>query len=135
MYNNVDKKNIEDLRPNPQHLSKKWPKSGDIEAKNISVRYRKTLPLVLKDLNFHINDSEKIGIVGRTGSGKSSLLLALTRIIEADDFENYEENYIKIDGENIYNMNTRSMRKAITVIPQNPLLLKGDLRKNLDPFD
>lgn len=109
-----------------------WPQTGTIEAKDISVRYRENLPLVIKKINFQIQDGEKVGIVGRTGSGKSSLILTLTRILELED---EEKGYIKIDGVRINNIGLTPLRENITVIPQDPILMKGTLRQNIDPFD
>ena len=96
------------------------------------MRYRKSLPLVLKDITFNVKDQEKIGIVGRTGSGKSSMFLALARLVEPED---NKDTQIVIDGENILNLNLKFYRKRISVIPQHPYLYKGTLRENIDPFN
>ncbi|OQS03967.1 ABC transporter-MRP [Thraustotheca clavata] len=93
-----------------------WPTAGSLTFTNVSFRYKPNDPLVLKELNFHINAGEKIGIVGRTGAGKSSLTMALFRINEV------ASGTIAIDN-------------SMAIIPQNPILFKGTLRNYLDPFD
>ncbi|VDK42673.1 unnamed protein product [Taenia asiatica] len=105
-----------------------WPQ-GEIEFVNYSTRYRDDLDLVLRSLSFTIMPGEKIGIVGRTGSGKSSLVLALFRIIEAAEGE------IRLDGHNIAEIGLHDLRGRITLIPQDPVLFSGTLRFNLDPFN
>jgi ATP-binding cassette, subfamily C (CFTR/MRP), member 1 len=104
-----------------------WPTQGKIEFKNFYLRYRPDTELVLKDLTFTIQPKEKIGVVGRTGAGKSTICLALCRIVEADSGE------IIIDGRNIANMNLDNLREQIAIIPQDPTLFEGTLRLNLDP--
>ncbi|XP_030818044.1 canalicular multispecific organic anion transporter 2 [Camarhynchus parvulus] len=106
-----------------------WPSKGDLEFVNYSVRYRKGLDLVLKDLNLQVHGGEKIGIVGRTGAGKSSMTLCLFRILEAVKGE------IKIDGVKISEIGLHDLRSRLTIIPQDPVLFSGTLRMNLDPFN
>ncbi|XP_013411190.1 multidrug resistance-associated protein 1 isoform X2 [Lingula anatina] len=106
-----------------------WPHKGEIVIDNYSTRYRQGLPLAVKNINCHIKGGEKIGIVGRTGAGKSSLTLALFRIIEP------AEGKILIDGTDISEIGLHDLRSKITVIPQDPVLFSGSLRMNLDPFD
>ncbi|CAH0389150.1 unnamed protein product [Bemisia tabaci] len=106
----------------------KWPQKGNIVFENFKVRYRSELDLVLKGLNFSVNEREKVGIVGRTGAGKSSLTLALFRIIEA------AEGAIYIDGIDISTLGLHTLRSRLTVIPQDPVLFSGSLRMNLDPL-
>ncbi|CAO4382850.1 unnamed protein product [Caenorhabditis nigoni] len=106
-----------------------WPEKGDIFIKNFSVRYRPGLELVLHEVSAHVEPSEKVGIVGRTGAGKSSLTLALFRIIEADG------GCIEIDGVNIADLQLEQLRSRLTIVPQDPVLFSGTLRMNLDPFD
>ncbi|NXV31721.1 MRP3 protein, partial [Rissa tridactyla] len=106
-----------------------WPSKGELEFVNYSVRYRKGLDLVLKGLNLHIHGGEKIGIVGRTGAGKSSMTLCLFRILEAVKGE------IKIDGVKISEIGLHDLRSRLTIIPQDPVLFSGTLRMNLDPFN
>jgi len=108
-------------------VPEEWPAHGTIEFKNYSARYRPELPLVLKNVSFKINHGEKIGIVGRTGSGKSTTLLSLFRII------NPAEGSIIIDGINTMDMKLSSIRSALTIIPQEPTLFTGTVRYNIDP--
>ncbi|XP_053413290.1 multidrug resistance-associated protein 1 isoform X3 [Nycticebus coucang] len=105
-----------------------WPQEGRVEFRNYSLRYREDLDLVLKHINITINGGEKVGIVGRTGAGKSSLTLGLFRINESAEGE------IIIDGVNIAKIGLHSLRFKITIIPQDPVLFSGSLRMNLDPF-
>lgn len=105
-----------------------WPEFGKVQFKNFQLRYRDGLDLVLRNLSFTVNGSEKIGIVGRTGAGKSSLTLALFRIIEAAG------GSIIIDGEDISKLGLHTLRSKLTIIPQDPVLFSGSLRNNLDPF-
>lgn len=108
---------------------KEWPSSGRVDFKNFKVRYREGLDLVLHGISFSVLGGEKIGIVGRTGAGKSSLTLALFRIIEAAGGE------ILIDDINISKLGLHDLRSRLTIIPQDPVLFSGTLRMNLDPFD
>ncbi|KAF0690854.1 Aste57867_17802 [Aphanomyces stellatus] len=94
----------------------------------MSFRYKENDPLVLKDVSVHIQSGEKIGIVGRTGAGKSSLTMALFRINEL------ASGCIKIDGVDISTVGVKTLRSAIAIIPQAPVLFKGTLRNYLDPF-
>ena len=106
-----------------------WPKEGLIEFKDYSVRYRPDTNIVLKNLNFKVKGGEKIGIIGRTGSGKSTLCLAIFRILEP------ETGTIFIDGMDISKIGLRTLRSCLTIIPQDPRLMKGTLRYNIDPFE
>lgn len=105
-----------------------WPRTGAIQFQNYFVKYRPTTELILKDLTFSIRDRERIGIVGRTGSGKSTLCLSLLRILEA------HSGRILIDGENIADLGLQKLRSAITIIPQDPTLFEGSLKFNLNPY-
>ncbi|XP_046591582.1 multidrug resistance-associated protein 1 isoform X10 [Neodiprion lecontei] len=106
-----------------------WPNEGRVEFRDYKVRYREGLDLVLKGLTFTVNGGEKVGIVGRTGAGKSSLTLSLFRIIEAAGGK------IFIDGLDISQMGLHALRSRLTIIPQDPVLFSGTLRLNLDPFE
>jgi len=106
-----------------------WPSKGLIEFKNYSVKYRDDTPIVLDNLNFIINSNEKIGIIGRTGSGKSTICNSLFRIIEPF------KGTIFIDGIDITNIGLKKLRKNITIIPQDPCILKGTLKYNIDPMN
>ncbi|XP_036051966.1 multidrug resistance-associated protein 1 isoform X4 [Onychomys torridus] len=105
-----------------------WPHSGRVEFRDYCLRYREDLDLVLKNINVTIEGGEKVGIVGRTGAGKSSLTLGLFRINESAEGE------IIIDGVNIAKIGLHHLRFKITIIPQDPVLFSGSLRMNLDPF-
>lgn len=105
-----------------------WPSEGKINFVGAELRYRPNLPLVLKGLDIHIPASSKVGVVGRTGAGKSTLMTSLLRIVELDKGE------ILIDGINIQGLGLAMLRKAIAVIPQDPVLFSGTIRSNLDPF-
>uniref|UniRef100_A0A7E4VBL5 Multidrug resistance-associated protein 1 n=1 Tax=Panagrellus redivivus TaxID=6233 RepID=A0A7E4VBL5_PANRE len=105
-----------------------WPSEGRITFRNYSSRYRDGLDLVLKGIDAEIRAHERIGIVGRTGAGKSSITLALFRMVEA------AEGSIEIDGINIAGLGLHDLRSNITIIPQDPVLFSGSLRFNLDPF-
>ena len=110
-------------------ISEKWPQKGKIEFKNFSVRYRPETDLVLKKINITINPGEKIGICGRTGSGKSTICLSLFRILEASDGQ------ILIDNVDISKIGLHLLRNNITIIPQDPCLVEGSVKYNLDPFN
>ena len=113
---------------NDENLYKNnYPKTGKIEFCNYSVKYRPDTNIILKNLTFVINSGEKIGIVGRTGSGKSTLCLCLFRILEPTFGK------ILIDDVDITKIGLSLLREIITVIPQDPTLIEGTLRENLDP--
>uniref|UniRef100_A0A674EB64 ABC-type glutathione-S-conjugate transporter n=1 Tax=Salmo trutta TaxID=8032 RepID=A0A674EB64_SALTR len=106
-----------------------WPQTGTIEFQDYGLQYRKGLDWALKGITLKIQEREKVGIVGRTGAGKSSLALGIFRILEAAKGEIY------IDGVNIAEIGLHDLRSRITIIPQDPVLFSGSLRMNLDPFD
>lgn len=106
-----------------------WPSEGTIYFENLSVRYRPGLPLSLRGISFRIEGGFRVGVVGRTGGGKSTLVQSLLRLLEA------ESGQILIDGVNIARLGLHKLRKSISVIPQSPVLYGGcSLRENLDPF-
>ncbi|XP_051926933.1 ATP-binding cassette sub-family C member 3-like isoform X2 [Hippocampus zosterae] len=115
---------IEDKKPHPD-----WPMQGNVEFHNYSVRYREGLDLVLKNLTLSVKGGEKVGIVGRTGAGKSSMTLCLFRLLEAAEGE------ISIDDVKISEIGLHDLRSKLTIIPQEPVLFSGTLRVNLDPFE
>ncbi|KAH8908388.1 P-loop containing nucleoside triphosphate hydrolase protein [Coniochaeta sp. PMI_546] len=115
---------VEKNRPPPN-----WPSQGAVEFINYSTSYRKELDPVLRNLTFKIGAREKVGIVGRTGAGKSSLALAIFRALEADSGK------ILIDDVDIGLIGLRDLREAITIVPQEPTLFMGTIRTNLDPFN
>ncbi|XP_054635108.1 multidrug resistance-associated protein 1 isoform X3 [Dunckerocampus dactyliophorus] len=106
-----------------------WPQTGTIEFQDYGLQYRKGLELALKGITLQIHEREKVGIVGRTGAGKSSLALGIFRILEA------AKGKIFVDGVNIADIGLHDLRSRITIIPQDPVLFSGSLRMNLDPFD
>ncbi|XP_055346995.1 ATP-binding cassette sub-family C member 3-like [Paramacrobiotus metropolitanus] len=108
---------------------KDWPTAGQVQFVDYKTRYRPGLDLVLKGVNATVSSGEKIGIVGRTGAGKSSLTLALFRLIEAAD------GHISIDNLDIASVGLHDVRSRITILPQEPVLFSGTLRINLDPFN
>ncbi|KAH9166802.1 hypothetical protein EDB89DRAFT_2075433 [Lactarius sanguifluus] len=104
-----------------------WPASGDLRVEKLSARYSYDGPKVLHEISFHIKSGERVGVVGRTGSGKSSLTLSLLRCI-------FTEGSVYYDGRLTSSINLDALRSSITIIPQVPELLSGSLRENLDPF-
>lgn len=106
-----------------------WPENGMIEFVRVSMKYRPNLETILKKLTFSVKPGEKIGVVGRTGAGKSTICLCLSRLVEI------YEGSIEIDGVNIQKISIRDVRSRITVIPQDPTMFNGTLRFNLDPFN
>ncbi|KAG0270789.1 Multidrug resistance-associated protein 1, partial [Linnemannia exigua] len=143
-------------------LPENWPSQGQIVFKNYCARYREGLDLVVKGVSFTVAPTEKVGIVGRTGAGKSSLTLALFRIIEAADsywakasdpnlnaaerrfMETVQQSFsaagdgsggsIEIDGVDISTLGLKDLRQHLSIIPQDPTLFAGTVRDNLDPF-
>ena len=94
---------------------------------NLTVRYRPDLEPVLSDISLVLQPGERVGVVGRTGAGKSSLTLALFRVLEA------EQGTISLDGQNLAELGLQKLRRALTIIPQDPVLFSASLRFNLDP--
>jgi ATP-binding cassette, subfamily C (CFTR/MRP), member 4 len=105
-----------------------WPDQGEIEFTKVNLRYSEDGDFVLKDISFQVKAKEKIGIVGRTGAGKSSLIQALFHLAPV-------EGDIAIDGVNTKSLGLYDIRKKISIIPQDPVLFSGTLRANLDPFE
>ncbi|KAF1329525.1 Multidrug resistance-associated protein abc superfamily, partial [Globisporangium splendens] len=105
-----------------------WPSQGAIKFDKLRLKYRPELPLVLRGVNMEIQGGEKVGICGRTGAGKSSLMIALFRICE------FESGSVFIDGIDIQSVKLRDLRRSLAIIPQDPVLYSGSLRENLDPF-
>ncbi|XP_036431516.1 multidrug resistance-associated protein 5 [Colossoma macropomum] len=125
-------KNLETEAPRqvsgPSAPDPNWPQQGSISFQNVEMRYRPELPLVLKNLTFNILPDETVGIIGRTGSGKSSLGVALFRLVELSG------GSIIIDGVNIAHVGLEALRSKLSVIPQEPVLFIGTVRSNLDPW-
>jgi ABC-type multidrug transport system fused ATPase/permease subunit len=105
-----------------------WPSKGAVEFIGYSTRYRKDFDLVLKKLTFRVLPGEKVGVVGRTGAGKSSMALALFRALEAEDGK------ILVDDVDIGLIGLQDLRENIVMVPQDPTLFTGTIRSNLDPF-
>lgn len=103
-----------------------WPVS--LEFKNVNVRYARHLPLVLHDVSFKVNTGDRVGIIGKTGSGKSTLFQALYRFVELDSGD------ILIEGQSIQKMSLEKLRKTLAIIPQDPTLFLGTIRNNLDRY-
>ena len=117
--------------------SSSWPANGAITLNNLYMRYREETPIVLKGLNVNILAGEKVGIVGRTGSGKSSILMSLMRLVEPElsgELKDYQPP-ILIDGIDCLCIGLKDLRSKIGIVPQNPVMFEGTLRSNLDPFD
>jgi len=109
---------------------KGWPDKGHLLIKDLTVRYRKELDCVLKGVNLEIQPGEWIGLCGRTGSGKSSILLSLLRIVEPE-----QGSQIILDGVDVLQIGLHDLRNVISVIPQDSVLFTGSIRFNLDPFE
>ena len=105
-----------------------WPQKGAIEFEGVAMRYRPDLPLFLKNFHMRIEGGDKVGVVGRTGAGKSTLLSILFRLTEA------EAGRVTIDGVDVATVGLRLLRSSIAMIPQEPVLIEGSVRENLDPF-
>ncbi|WPH03689.1 oligomycin resistance atp-dependent permease yor1 [Acrodontium crateriforme] len=113
---------VGDVRPS-------WPEKGEIIFDNVQMRYRAGLPLVLKGLSMHVKAGERIGVVGRTGAGKSTIMSTLFRLVELSG------GSITVDGVNIAQIGLNDLRSKLAIIPQDPTLFRGTIRSNLDPFN
>lgn len=111
-----------------RRVPKNWPWCGQIVMENVKLRYRPDLPLVLHGVTANIKGGEKVGVVGRTGAGKSSLVTTLLRLAEL------AEGRILIDGVDISTIGLHDLRSAVAIIPQDPVLFEGTVRYNVDPF-
>jgi ABC-type multidrug transport system fused ATPase/permease subunit len=105
-----------------------WPEHGAIKFKNVTMSYRPSLPPVLKNISLDIKKGEKIGICGRTGAGKSTIMTALYRLVEPSS------GSIIIDDIDISTLGLHELRSKLSIIPQDPVLFQGTIRSNLDPF-
>lgn len=113
----------------PMTIHSTWPKNGQIEFRDVWMRYRPNTPDVLKGISFVIEGGQRVGICGRTGSGKSSTIQALFRIVEIF------QGTIFIDQVDIQSIPLSRLRSSLAIIPQDPVILHGDLRYQLDPFE
>ncbi|GLJ30778.1 hypothetical protein SUGI_0610560 [Cryptomeria japonica] len=105
-----------------------WPNQGRIELDNLKIRYRPNFPLVLKGISCTFEAGKRVGVVGRTGSGKTTLISALFRLVEPS------EGRILIDNVDICTIGLHDLRSRLSIIPQDPTLFKGTIRSNLDPL-
>lgn len=121
-------RNLESDKATIEKLPKDWGRQGLIKVRNLSLKYSPTGDFVLHNLNFDVNPREKVGIIGRTGSGKSSITQALFQLAMT-------KGRIEIDGVDISQLGLHTFRQKISIIPQDPVLFVGTLRYNLDPFD
>lgn len=124
---NVENEPPEQLPKDPSPTE--WPDNGEIAFRNMSMRYRDG-PLVLKNISLKIKPGEKVGVCGRTGSGKSSLMVALFRISEVEN----DGGMILVDGVNTSTVGTSTLRLNLSIIPQDPVIFSNTIRYNLDPF-
>ena len=115
----VDQEGTIDEKDDQLKDIKNWPSKGEIKFDNVGLRYQKSGPLVLRNVDIEMAPGSKIGVVGRTGAGKSSLITVLLRLSELD------EGNITIDGVDISNISLFDLRSAIAVIPQDPVLFQG----------
>lgn len=106
----------------------KWPHNGNLKIENLNIRYRKDLPYVIKNLSLDIKQGTKVGIVGRTGAGKTTLISAIYR-----NFDEYDGK-VTISDKEISSVDLKVLRNTMTIIPQDPYLFEDTLRNNLDPM-
>jgi len=119
--------------PQDNRLHQKWPCDGQISFNNVYMKYRPELDYVLQGLTFQISPGCKVGIVGRTGAGKSSIIQVLFRMAQIET--KIPGSSIEIDNVNISDIGLELLRKSISIIPQTPVVFTGTIRRNLDPFD
>jgi ABC-type multidrug transport system fused ATPase/permease subunit len=119
----------ESVNTTPQTVRTTWPEKGELQFKDVQMRYRPGLPLVLKGLSVSIRSGERVGIVGRTGAGKTSIISAIFRLVELSN------GSITIDGMNIAAVSLHDLRSRLSIIPQDPTLFQGTVRTNLDPLE
>eukprot|EP01038_Epipyxis_sp_PR26KG_P010939 gene10939-14688_t len=126
----IKNKQSQQINENNTDCSTGWPDKGSIQLTNLKLRYRPDLDHVLNGVNLFIPCGAKVGVCGRTGAGKSSLMLALFRLVEPE-----LDSMIIIDNRNILELSLYELRSQITIIPQDPVMFSGTLRYNLDPFN
>lgn len=111
-----------------ERSGEEWPSAGSIVFEDVSLRYRQELPLALTNLSFQIPGGQRVGIVGRTGAGKSSLTTVLFRFVQPC------RGRVLIDGRDTTSIDLQQLRSSISMIPQQPVLIQGSVRTNLDPY-
>ncbi|XP_033333867.2 putative multidrug resistance-associated protein lethal(2)03659 [Megalopta genalis] len=126
-YSNLEEEPFLESKPD-EKPPEDWPTKGLVEFRNVKLKYEPKGAYVLEDINFVIMPKEKVGVVGRTGAGKTSLISALFRLA-------YIEGEILIDDIATHTVALQDFRSKISIIPQEPVLFSGSLRRNLDPFD
>ncbi|KAL4434857.1 hypothetical protein ABPG74_021196 [Tetrahymena malaccensis] len=126
LEDNIQVAKTELAKPN---VVSQWPKQGNLEFKNVFMRYSKDLNPVLKGLNFSIKQGQKVGCIGRTGAGKSSILQALFRMTEVE-----QGSQIIFDDQDTAKLGLHTLRQKISIIPQVPFVFAGTIRRNLDPL-
>ncbi|CAK4715449.1 unnamed protein product [Aphanomyces euteiches] len=126
-YAHLPREDTQSLIRQCDDVGKGWPPAGTVEFDQVCLRYQPQLPLVLHNVTFSVPPRAKVGIVGRTGAGKSSLTAALFRLVEL------ASGSISIDGVNIATLPLSTLRHAVSIIPQDPVLFSGSIRFNLDP--
>ena len=131
--NNLPREDIDSENPSSlqttAELPPSWPEHGSIKFENVTLTYRVDLPPVLNNISVEIKAGERVGIVGRTGAGKSSILMALFRMTELS------EGRITIDDVDLRSISLKQSRSPISIIPQDPVIFSGTIRSNLDPFN
>ncbi|KAG1659736.1 hypothetical protein FOA52_006006 [Chlamydomonas sp. UWO 241] len=125
----VGHKGGEDINLDADGAPENWPSRGTVVFDNVWMRYSSNAPFALKGVSFSLQPQEKVGIVGRTGSGKSTCLLALYRLFELD------KGAIYVDGVNVASMTLSRLRRGLSIMPQEPVIFSGTVRTNLDPFN
>ncbi|OWZ06925.1 Multidrug resistance protein ABC transporter [Phytophthora megakarya] len=151
-YGSLDEEGYKRTPTNKDSISTEWPRTGKVVFENVSMRYRDDLPLVLKGVSFSVASGEKVGICGRTGSGKSSLMSVLFRVVEIPTSGCVLIDGVDISTITVHQLRTKltiipqdpmlfsgsvtvhQLRTKLTIIPQDPMLFSGSLRMNLDPF-
>ncbi|KAF4149628.1 ABC transporter [Phytophthora infestans] len=127
-YGSLDEEGDECAPTSKDALSPEWPRCGSIVFENVTLQYRRDLPIVLKIVSFSVKSGEKIGICGRTGSGKSSLMSVLFRVVEIPN-----SSRVLIDNVDISTITLSQLRSKLSIIPRDPMLFSGSLRLNLNP--